>query len=198
MATAQHTMDSRRRKARVRLAATGFRDTTTMDRLRIPGNSSLEPVVPHAVSVRQVCLALRVARSGGRHGGSNWASGNAREDPSLRVGTTIDWGGMVTPKPLLLDRVRSAIRLRHYSPRTEEAYVAWARRFVLFHGKRHPETLGAEAVTEFLTHLAKEERVSASTQNQALAALLFLYVEVLGLRLEDLHEQHCGHNDPGG
>jgi integron integrase len=83
-------------------------------------------------------------------------------------------------RPLLLERVRDAIRTRHMSPRTEEAYVAWVRRFVLFHGKRHPRELGAPEVSEFLTALAVKDRVSASTQNQALGAILFLYREVLG------------------
>jgi site-specific recombinase XerD len=81
-----------------------------------------------------------------------------------------------------LDRVRRAIRLRHYSPRTEEAYLGWIRRFIVFHGKRHPETLGAAEVTAFLSSLATSG-VSASTQNQALSAVLFLYEVVLEQRL---------------
>ncbi len=85
--------------------------------------------------------------------------------------------------PKLLDRLREALRLRHYSRRTEEAYVLWARRFIRHHGRRHPRELGPEAVEAFLTHLATERRVSASTQNQALAALLFLYREILEIEL---------------
>jgi integron integrase len=81
--------------------------------------------------------------------------------------------------PKLLDRVRAAIRARHYSRRTEEAYVDWIRRFILFHGKRHPLTMGAPEVSSFLSSLAVRGKVSASTQNQALSALLFLYREVL-------------------
>ena len=81
--------------------------------------------------------------------------------------------------PRLLDRVRSAVRVRHYSIRTEEAYVAWIRRFILFHNKRHPLEMGAAEINAFLTHLAVEGRVSASTQNQAFSALLFLYAKVL-------------------
>ncbi len=81
--------------------------------------------------------------------------------------------------PRLLDRVRTAVRTRHYSRRTEEAYVAWSRRFVLFHGKRHPAEMGAAEVNAFLSHLAVEGRVSASTQAQALSALVFLYRHVL-------------------
>ena len=83
------------------------------------------------------------------------------------------------PKPRLLDRVREAIRTRHYSQRTEKAYVAWIRRYIFFHGKRHPADMGAAEITRFLTSLAVEGQVAASTQNQALSALLFLYREVL-------------------
>lgn len=82
--------------------------------------------------------------------------------------------------PRLLDRVRDAIRRRHYSDRTEETYVQWIKRFIYFSGKRHPELLGEEEVTAFLNHLARERNVAAATQNQALAALLFLYKEVIG------------------
>lgn len=82
-------------------------------------------------------------------------------------------------KPRLLDQVRGALRLRHYSVRTEEAYVAWIRRFILFHGTRHPLTMGEPEVVAFLSHLAEAHRVSASTQNQALGSLLFLYRHVL-------------------
>ena len=74
--------------------------------------------------------------------------------------------------PPLLDRVRTAMRTRHMSRRTEQAYVFWVRRYILFHDKRHPGALGAEEVSRFLSHLAEERRVSASTQNQALSALL--------------------------
>ena len=83
----------------------------------------------------------------------------------------------------LLGRLRAAVRARHYSARTEESYVGWAKRFVVFHGRRHPEALGEAEVRAFLDHLAQHERVSASTQNQAVAALLFLYEAVVGRRL---------------
>ena len=89
-------------------------------------------------------------------------------------------------KPRLLDRMREAIRARHYSLRTEEAYVAWARRFILFHGKRHPAEMGETEINAFLSHLAVREGVSASTQNQALAGLLFLYRHVLEIEFPDL------------
>jgi integrase len=85
--------------------------------------------------------------------------------------------------PRLLDRVRATARIRHYSPRTEDAYVAWIRRYILFHGKRHPAEMSAPEVTRFLTSLAVNTKVAASTQNQALSALLFLYKVVLELDL---------------
>ena len=78
--------------------------------------------------------------------------------------------GLPPQPPKLLDRVRTAIRLRHFSPRTEEAYVGWARRYILFHRKRHPSEMGEAEVVAFLTHLANGRGVSASTQNQALAS----------------------------
>lgn len=81
--------------------------------------------------------------------------------------------------PKLLDQVRNRLRTLHYSPRTEESYVQWIRRFILFHDKRHPRDMGKVEVESFLSHLATRRNVSASTQNQALAALLFLYKEVL-------------------
>jgi integron integrase len=83
------------------------------------------------------------------------------------------------PKPKLLDQVRQAIRTRHYSYRTEKAYVHWIKRFVFFHNKRHPIELGEPEIAQFLSSLASDSHVSASTQNQALNALLFLYKEVL-------------------
>jgi integron integrase len=86
-------------------------------------------------------------------------------------------------KSLLLDRVRDKIRLKHYSIRTETAYVDWVRRFVVFHHRRHPRELGPEHVEAFLSHLAVQRNVAASTQNQAKSALLFLYKEVLGSEL---------------
>ena len=81
--------------------------------------------------------------------------------------------------PRFLDRVRVAVRTRHYSRRTEEAYLGWTKRFILFHRKRHPAAMGADEVNAFLSHLAVEGKVSASTQAQALSALLFLYRHVL-------------------
>ena len=97
-----------------------------------------------------------------------------------------DERGTAPAPPRLLDQVRAQLHLRHYSPRTESAYVQWIRRFILFHGKQHPLTLGTRHVAVFLTHLASHERVSASTQNQALNALMFLYGPVLQRDLEAL------------
>jgi len=97
------------------------------------------------------------------------------ERSSLAVATT--------GAPKLLDRVRQTIRAKHYSRRTESAYVDWIRRYIVFHRKRHPSDMGASEIAAFLTWLATERRVSASTQNQALSALLFLYREVLHLEI---------------
>jgi integron integrase len=85
--------------------------------------------------------------------------------------------------PKLLDQVRNKIRVKHYSIRTETQYLQWIKRFILFHGKRHPKDMGAAEVEAFLSHLAVEGNVSASTQNQALSALLFLYREILAVEL---------------
>lgn len=90
---------------------------------------------------------------------------------------------MGTQKSRLLDQVRGRIRRLQYSHRTEKTYVHWIRRFILFHGKRHPVEMGAEEVEAYLTHLAVKRHVSASTQNQALSAILFLYRQVLEIQL---------------
>src|SRR6266542_6371272 len=92
--------------------------------------------------------------------------------PTASVTTT-------APKPKLLDQVHQAIRTRHYSPKTEEAYIGWIKRYVFFHNKRHPAEIAEAEIAQFLSNLATESNVSSSTQNQALNALLFLYKEVL-------------------
>ena len=89
-----------------------------------------------------------------------------------------------TVKPRLLNQVRGVLRRKHYSIRTEQSYVDWIRRFILFHGKRHPSQMGKAEVSAYLTHLAVERDVAASTQNQALSAILFLYRDVLERELE--------------
>jgi len=103
--------------------------------------------------------------------------------PNEPVGPTTHGTG-----PKLLDRVRDAIRTRHYSRRTEEAYVHWIRRYIVFHRKTHPSEMGATEISQFPTWLAVVRHVSASTQNQALSALLFLYKAVLGTKLGPLDQ----------
>jgi integron integrase len=95
---------------------------------------------------------------------------------------------MSSNQPKLLDQVRGVIRTLHYSIRTEEAYVDWTRRFILFHRKRHPKEMGKDEIESFLSHLAVEGRVSASTQSQAKAALLFLYQKVLKVEVDWLKD----------
>ncbi len=86
----------------------------------------------------------------------------------------------------LLDQVRNIVRTKHYSIRTEQAYVTWIKRFILFHDKKHPKEMGAVEINRYLSHLANHDNVAVSTQNQALSALLFLYKEVLRQELDDL------------
>ena len=88
--------------------------------------------------------------------------------------------------PKLLDQVAHKLRLLHYSRRTEDSYRDWIKRYILFHGKRHPREMGAPEVERFLTHLAVERQVSASTQTQALSAILFLYHKVLEIKLANI------------
>lgn len=85
----------------------------------------------------------------------------------------------------LLDVYRDALRVKHYSARTEDTYVAWVKNFILFHNKRHPREMGTDEIGQFLTHLAAEKDVSASTQNQAFSAILFLYRHTLHIELEE-------------
>ena len=85
--------------------------------------------------------------------------------------------------PKLLDRVRATMRLNHYSPRTEQVYVDWIKRFIRFHGVRHPQEMGPDEVKAFLSHLATQMNVAASARDQAFSALLFLYQEVIKERL---------------
>lgn len=87
-------------------------------------------------------------------------------------------------KPRLLEQTRQVLRTFHYSVRTEENYIQWIRRFIFFHNKRHPKDMGEKEVRAFLTHLAVDKHVAASTQNQALSAILFLYKRVLGMKLD--------------
>jgi len=102
------------------------------------------------------------------------------------AGDTDGAGGAAAPR--LLEVVRERIRYRHFSYRTEQAYVGWVRRYIGFHGRRHPREMGAPEIESFLNHLANERNVAASTHNQALSALLFLYGDVLGIELPWLGE----------
>ena len=104
-------------------------------------------------------------------------NGNCASQPALTASPLLS-----SAKPKLLDQVRQAIRTRHYSPRTEETYVGWIKRFIFFHDKRHPVEMAEPEIARFLSNLATESRVSGSTQHQALNALLFLYHQVLGKR----------------
>jgi integron integrase len=88
--------------------------------------------------------------------------------------------------PKLLDQLRSQLRLRHYSIRTEQAYTHWVKQFILFHNKRHPVVMAEAEISEFLSYLAEDKNVAASTQNQALSAILFLYRDVLGIPLRQI------------
>ncbi len=113
------------------------------------------------------------------------ASGTSLQTPPPTTSPTAQ--NITLPQqPKLLDRVHQAIRVRHYSRRTEEAYVHWIKKYIFFHGVRHPQDMGAGEVTQFLSHLAVKCRVSASTQNQAFSALLFLYQQVLNIPLENI------------
>jgi hypothetical protein len=100
-------------------------------------------------------------------------------------------------QPRLLDQVRERCRVKHYSLRTEQAYIHWIRRFILFHGKRHPRDMGAAEVEAFPTHLAVKDDVAPSTQSQTLAGILFLYCEVLAVELPWLENVTCAATQPG-
>lgn len=93
----------------------------------------------------------------------------------------------INKPPKLLDLVRDAMRRKHYSYKTEKSYTNWIIRYIKFHGKKHPNTLGSEHVSQFLTSLAVQGKVSASTQNQALNAIIFLYKQVLGIKLSEVN-----------
>ena len=95
----------------------------------------------------------------------------------------------IMSKKKLLDLVREQIRLRHYSMQTEKSYIGWVKRYIFFHHKKHPVEMGKAEIEAFLTHLAVERNVSATTQNQAFNALLFLYTQVLGIPLKDQNIQ---------
>jgi len=132
-----------------------------------------------------------VESSGPKYSNGSTATPNAsgfgtRNNPTVdTVGSpgpkvpTVHGAGSPAKPPKLLDRLRETLRRRHYSIHTEEAYANWCRRFILFHNKRHPAEMGEAEIRDFLTHLAVDGRVAASTQNQALNAIVFLYAQVL-------------------
>ncbi len=111
----------------------------------------------------------------GRATSQSWPPTSTAAPPVLREAPPPE-----APRPKLLDRVRGQIRLRHYSRRTEESYGSWIRRFILYSGRRHPAGMGEREISQFLSSLAVDRKVTASTLNQALSAILFLYREVLG------------------
>jgi len=143
------------------------------------------------------CFATSMARARSRPDAS-WVSSDVcgrlgeaslvREGPIEPRRPSPAPGPRAIPAPRLSERAREAMRLRHFSPRTEQAYLGWMRRYHEFHGRRDPAGLGPEHLTGFLNALATRRHVSASTQNQALAALLFLYRDVLGIQLPWLDE----------
>ena len=104
---------------------------------------------------------------------TNWGEGSVQTDNGKRP-------------PKLLDQMRESMRARHYRPRTEETYCQWVRRYILFHQKRHPTDMGEPEINAFLTHLAVKDKDSASTQNQALSAIVYLYRHVIGRDVGDL------------
>ena len=113
------------------------------------------------------------------------------ENEAIVEGTRVASVGLMSPAVRLMDQVRIAMRSLHYSRRTEESYVGWIRRFILFHGKRHPADMGEPEIKKFLDFLAVQRQVAASTQNQALAAVLFLYHHVLLKEIGFLQPVHA-------
>ena len=140
-----------------------------------------DPTVSEAIVASEADAAAGAPASPPPGGVDPSAVGTAQPEPQSQ--------SQPHPQPQrLLGRMREALRVRHYSIRTERAYVDWVRRFIRFHDRRHPARLGAVEVQAFLTHPAVERSVASPTQNQAKAALLFLYREVLGLQLPWLDE----------
>ena len=149
-----------------------------MDRIFIPVSSQVKEqflraikALPAAHSPRRSASSVLHIHSGGK--------------PVTHINEDGEIAGLAgaTPKPRLIEQVRRRLRVKHYSLRTEAIYLGWIRRFILANGKRHPRDMGAPEIESFLSALANEGRVAASTQNQALSALLFLYREVLDIEL---------------
>jgi integron integrase len=114
--------------------------------------------------------------------------------PVYKIDDRYDWGAVAengdtsNQNIRLLDRVRNAIRCRHYSIRTEHSYVEWIKQYILFHGKQHPENMDDTHISSFLTYLAVDRKVASSTQNQALCAIVFLYNQVLNMKVGQLDD----------
>ncbi len=118
--------------------------------------------------------------------------GRTNEETRTRTTSGMDDTDRIVGNSALLAQARDVLRRKHYCIRTESAYLGWIKRFVLFHGKRHPEAMGEPEIEQFLNHLAVERKVAASTQNQALNALVFLYRQVLGRELaQDMALEHA-------
>jgi integron integrase len=146
------------------------------------------------MGIRRALPAALAGAFARREGGSMKSTNATNEGPARSPSRAALSSHPVPPSyatpspPRLLDRVRLSIRARHYSHRTEKAYLAWIRRFVLFHDNRQPDRLGAVEVRGYLSHLATTRHVSSSTQNQAFSAILFLYRDVLGRELVGLED----------
>lgn len=158
----------------------------------LPTKAEAEPPSPHPGPLAQT-LTLDPSPVGRARGGGGSAEGEKcgrQESPSPHPGPSLGGSGEgEARRPLMLsEAVQRQLRLRHYSLRTEEAYVGWVKRFIRFHAGRHPRDMGAAQVRAFLEDLAVERNVSASTQNQALHALLFLYAHVLERSLGEVGE----------
>jgi integron integrase len=120
--------------------------------------------------------------------GLYFGRGKKRSETSMTTETCSKSNTPCSHRPKLLDQLRREIRVRHYSIRTEHTYADWVKRFIFFHNKRHPKDMGAAEINEYLSYLATDRKVSASTQNQALSGILFLYKHVLNIDIGDLGE----------
>ena len=110
------------------------------------------------------------------------------KDPHFNNTSNQNMENPSSTKPKLLEQLRGKIRVKHYSRRTEEAYVSWVKRFILFHKKKHPKDMGEKEISEFLSHLAVNGDVAASTQNQAMCAIVFLYKQILKIEMGEFQE----------
>jgi hypothetical protein len=141
----------------------------------VRGATSMAARLKYSARPRPSSNVGRVLRGGVPDGGSEAASRTPKAtSPGTHLPVKDQAAGVQDRKPKLLDRLREALRSRHYSRRTEQTYCQWVKRFIFFHNVRHPAEMAEPEMNAFLTHLAVKEKVSASTQTQALSALLFL------------------------